>query len=284
MREHTHSIRCGQTLLDLTSPLVMSILNITPDSFYSPSRTVNSSSVIVDRAGRMLEEGARIIDVGGMSSRPGAEEIEPQEETDRVIPAVVALKKAFPEAVISVDTYRAFVAKQAIDAGATMINDISGGSLDPDMIDVIDARKAAYVLMHMREKPSDMQSHTNYEDLTRDIVKYFVNKLRTLRQKGILNIIIDPGFGFSKTVDQNFQIIRQLNIFSFLECPVLIGLSRKSSLSQVIRRPVEATLDATTALHMIALEHGASILRVHDVKAAIDAIAVFNKLHEPKIH
>lgn len=284
MRDHSPSVRCGHVLLDLASPLVMSILNITPDSFYGPSRSGNSTEEIVDRAGGMLADGAKIIDVGGMSSRPGAVELDLQAEIDRVIPAIEAVKKTFSEAIISVDTYRASVAEQAIKAGATIINDISGGSLDAAMIDLLGKEKVAFVLMHMRGKPAHMQKLTHYDDLISDITTYFVNKLRILHTKGFRDIILDPGFGFSKKVEQNFEIISHLGTFRFLECPVLIGLSRKSSLSQIVGRPTEETLDATTALHMIALENGASILRVHDVKPAIDAIAIFNKLQEVKNH
>ncbi len=284
MKHSPHSVRCGQVLLDLTTPVVMSILNITPDSFYSPSRTGVSGSELTDIAGQMLEDGARILDVGGMSSRPGAVEIEVGEEVDRVIPAIEKIHSSFPEAIISVDTYRSEVADLAINAGATMVNDISGGSLDPGMIDVLASSKAAFVMMHMRGTPTDMLLHTGYDDLIRDLVSYFVNKLRIFHQRGIRDIIIDPGFGFSKTVDQNFMLIRHLEIFNFLDCPILIGLSRKSSLSRVIQRPVEETLFATTGLHMAALERGASILRVHDVKPAMDAIAIFNKLQEAKNH
>ncbi len=284
MKHSPHSVRCGRVLLDLTSPVVMGILNVTPDSFFAPSRTGVSSGELIDRAGVMLEDGAKILDAGGMSTRPGAIEIAPQEELDRVIPAIEALHASFPDAIISIDTYRAIVAEQAIVAGATMINDISGGSLDPEMIDLLASVKVAFVLMHMRGKPADMQTHADYNDLISDLVSYFVNKLRIFHHRGIRDIIIDPGFGFSKTVDQNFQIIRQLQILKILECPVLIGLSRKSSLGQVIKRPMEETLFATTAMHMVALEGGASILRVHDVKPAMDAIAIFNKLQKAKNH
>jgi len=278
------SIRCGDRLLNLSSPVIMSILNITDDSFYAPSRIEMSSDKIIEIAGKMLDDGARILDVGGMSSRPGAKEIEPAKELKRVISTIEAIKSNFPDAIISVDTYRAEVALKSIEAGATMVNDISGGSLDPDMIDLISSQNAAYVLMHMRGTPSDMQSHTEYQNVTGDVLKYFVNKLRILHERGIHDIVIDPGFGFSKTIDQNYQLLDQLDVFQILECPLMIGLSRKSSLSQVIGRPVEETLDATTALHMASLQKGASILRVHDVKSAMDAILVFNKLQEAKIH
>jgi len=284
MRKFSHTLRCGKQLLDLSSPVVMSILNITPDSFYAPSRIRMKTDHLVDIAGQMLEDGAKILDVGGMSSRPGAPEIDLQEELNRVVPAIEALRDSFPEAILSVDTYRSEVAIMAIKAGATMINDVSGGSLDPGMIDLLASRQVPYVLMHMKGMPSDMQSHADYHDLIGEIVKYFVNKLRILHHRGVRDIIIDPGFGFSKTMEQNFQIINQLEVFQFLECPVMIGLSRKSSLSQTIGRPVEETLDATTALHMVALQLGVSILRVHDVKPAMDAIAVFAKLQGIKNH
>jgi len=284
MEKISHTLRCGDKIIDVSSPLVMSILNVTPDSFYGPSRIELKSGALIDVAGKMLEDGAGILDIGGMSSRPGAVEIEPAEELDRVIPAIESIRQAYPDAIISVDTYRSEVGRAAITAGAGMINDISGGSLDPSMIDVITDHPVAYVLMHMRGTPATMQSDTHYNDLISEIVKYFVNKLRTLHHRGIRDIIIDPGFGFSKTMDQNFQLIDQLGVFRFLECPVMIGLSRKSSLSQAIGRPVEETLYATTALHMVALEQGATILRVHDVKPAVDAIAIYSKLQRDKKH
>jgi dihydropteroate synthase len=284
MRRFLTSLACGNQVLDLASPVVMSILNITPDSFYEASRLGKNQDQILHLAGNMLEDGAKILDVGGMSTRPGAIEIPVEEELNRVIPVIEALKRSFPEAILSVDTYRSEVALAAIHAGASMINDISGGSLDPGMVDLLGNHKVAYVMMHMKGKPSDMQSHTGYENLMGDIISYFVNKLRMLKQKGIHDIVIDPGFGFSKTIEQNFELIGQLDLLQFLEKPVMIGLSRKSSLSKSIGRSAEDTLEATTALHMAALERGASILRVHDVRPAIDAIAIFNKLQGSKKH
>ena len=284
MEKISHTLRCGDKILDLSSPLVMSILNITPDSFYGPSRIELKSGALVDIAGKMLDDGASILDVGGMSSRPGAVEIEPGEELERVVPVIESIRQAYPDAIISVDTYRSEVGRAAIAAGANMINDISGGSLDPSMIDVISDYRVAYILMHMRGTPATMQSDTHYDDLISEIIKYFVNKLRILHHRGIRDIIIDPGFGFAKTMDQNFQLINHLEVFRFLECPVMVGLSRKSSLSKAIGRSAEETLYATTALHMAALQHGASILRVHDVKPAIDAIAIFAKLQGDKKH
>ena len=284
MKNFSHTLRCGTRLINLTSPVVMGILNLTPDSFYAPSRLNKLKDNIIEKAGQMLEDGALILDIGGMSSRPGALEIEVQEEIDRVIPAIESIHTSFPDAVISIDTYRAEVAKPGIRAGAAMVNDISGGELDPGMIDVLASHQVAYVLMHMRGKPAEMQTLTDYQYLISDIVKYFVNKLRTLHHRGIRDIIIDPGFGFSKTMEQNYDIINHLGILRFLDCPVMIGLSRKSTLSHTIGKPIEETLNATTALHMVALQQGASILRVHDISPAIEAIAVFNKLQEAKNH
>src|SRR5688572_15787990 len=278
------SLRCGNQLLNLSSPVVMSVLNVTPDSFYAPSRTANNLEKTLEKASQMALEGARIIDVGGMSSRPGATEISEAEEMDRIIPVIEILAKNLPSTVISADTYRSRVAEEAIKAGATMINDISGGSLDEALWDVVARHPVSYVIMHMRGKPENMQAMTDYQDVISDLLKYFVNKLRGLHRLGIRDVILDPGFGFSKKMEQNFQVIDQLNVFRMLGYPTMIGVSRKSSISQVTGRSAEETLDGTTALHMAALMKGASILRVHDVKPAIDAIAIYNKLHEAKIH
>ncbi|MEO5905849.1 MAG: dihydropteroate synthase, partial [Saprospiraceae bacterium] len=190
----------------------------------------------------------------------------------------------FPETIISVDTYRSEVAKMAIHAGATIINDISGGNLDPMMFEMVGKHQAAYILMHMKGKPSNMQLHTDYQDIITDLLKYFVNKLGELHHSGVRDVVIDPGFGFSKTMEQNYRIIQELGSFRFLDCPIMVGISRKSTLSKTIDRPVEETLSATTALHMVALQNGASILRVHDVRPAMDAIAVYTKLTEVKNH
>lgn len=276
------TLRCGDKLLDLSSPVVMGVINITPDSFYPPSRISENSEKAVDLAGQMALQGAKIIDIGGMSSRPGAEEITPQEEIDRVIPIVEALAKDLPGIVISIDTYRYEVAQEAVRSGATMINDISGGSLDERILEIVSSYPVSYVLMHMRGKPAFMQTMTDYEDVIAELLKYFVNKLRLLHRLGIRDIVLDPGFGFSKTMEHNYKIINHLRVFRMLGQPVMIGVSRKSTLSQTIGGTVEETLDATTALHMASLINGASILRAHDVKPAMDAIAVYNKLMETK--
>ncbi|HUR31419.1 MAG TPA: dihydropteroate synthase [Saprospiraceae bacterium] len=277
-------LRCGNHLLNLSFPMVAGIINVTPDSFFEPSRTLKNDQKAIDLASKMVEEGAQILDIGGMSSRPGAKEISISEEEDRVLPVIENLASLFPSIVISVDTYRSEVAKQAIKAGATMVNDISGGSLDEGMFDVIASHHVAYVLMHMRGNPSNMQNLTDYQDVISDLLKYFVNKLQELHHSGIRDIIIDPGFGFSKTMEQNYQVIDQLEIFRLLGYPIMVGLSRKSTLSKTVGQPVEETLNATTALHMAALINGASLLRVHDVKPAIETIAVYKKLREAKSH
>ncbi len=277
-KKEPYTLRCGHQIIDLSTPVVMGILNATPDSFYASSRIDGSKDDILNEAGRMIDEGCSILDIGGMSSRPGAKEISVEEELDRLLPVVGTIHKYFPETVISIDTYRSGVASMCIEAGATMINDISGGELDPHMFGLVAESKVAYVIMHMRGMPEDMQEHTTYKALVPELITYFVKKMKVMKRAGIEEIIIDPGFGFSKTPEQNYQLVEQLGLFGFLNLPVLIGLSRKSTLSRTIGRPVEDTLEATTALHMVALQNGASILRVHDVQAARDAIAVYNQL------
>lgn len=278
------TLRCGRELLDVSSARVAGIINVTPDSFYSPSRVPRNGEFALDMGCQMVNDGATILDIGGMSSRPGAELISVGEEIDRVIPVIESFAKYLPHTMVSIDTDRSEVAEAAILAGATIVNDISGGSRDQRMWDVVCKYPVTYVVMHMRGTPVNMQSLTQYQDLIGDLLKYFVNKLRELHQLGINDIIIDPGFGFSKTIEQNYEIIENLSTFRMLGYPIMIGISRKSSLSLTIHKPVNETLDATTALHMAALIYGASILRVHDVKPAMDAIAVFKKLQEAKNH
>lgn len=278
------TLRCGNRLLDLSFPMVAGIINVTPDSFFSASRVTMDGQKALRMATQMHLDGARIIDVGGMSSRPGAFAVSLKEEMRRVIPVIEALAASIPSLIISVDTYRSEVAEEAIRAGASIVNDISGGEMDTKMKEVIARHPVAYVLMHMKGNPANMQSLTEYQDLIGDLLKYFVNKLREMHRLGIWDIIIDPGFGFSKTPRQNYQIIDQLRIFKLLGLPLMVGISRKSTLSLTIGRPAEETLDATTALHMASLMNGANILRTHDVKPAMDAIAIYNKLHESKNH
>lgn len=272
------SLRCGNQVIDLTSPLVMGIVNATPDSFYAPSRSGNEVDKAVDMALSMASEGAKIIDIGGMSSRPGADTITEVEELRRVIPVIEAIHATLPELIISIDTYRSTVAHQACKAGATMINDISGGEADEKIYQVSAECQAAYILMHMRGSPKTMQLNTQYQYLTGDLIKYFIKHIHSLHKAGVYDIVLDPGFGFAKTEHQNYMLINQLDVFSLLRHPLMIGISRKSTLSKTIGRPTEETIYATTALHMTALQNGASILRVHDVRPALDTIAVYNRM------
>lgn len=277
-KELKKTLRCGNQLIEVSKPLVMGIINATPDSFYVQGRTNNDVEKALLMASRMLDEGAAILDVGGMSTRPGAVEIPLTEELERVIPVIEAIHAAYPDVVISVDTYRAMVAEEALKVGATMVNDISGGLWDPELLGVVARHQAAYVAMHIKGTPESMHQPTAYHDVISEILKYFVSRIKVLEKAGITEVLLDPGFGFAKSMEQNYQLIERLGIFRLLGKPVLIGLSRKSTLSKTIGRPAEETLEATTAMHMIALQQGVSVLRVHDVRPAMDAIAVYNQL------
>ncbi len=254
----------------------MGILNITPDSFYSDSR-VQSEKEILTRAEKMLMAGATFLDVGGYSSRPGAKDLSETEEIQRVSQAIKVIHKEFPQALISVDTFRSSVAKAAVQEGACMINDISGGSLDPKMLDTVASLKVPYILMHMQGTPQTMASLTKYNNLVKDIFDYFHQKVNTLRQLGVNDLVLDPGFGFAKTFEQNFSLLNHLDHFKLFEAPLLIGLSRKSMIWKTLDITADDALNGTTALHMIALLKGASILRVHDVKEAVETIKLFSK-------
>lgn len=282
--EYQNTLRCGNQLIELTNPLIMGIVNATPDSFYASSRADGAVETALGMARRMLSDGAAILDIGGMSTRPGAKEISVNEEIARVVPVIEAIHAHFPEVIISVDTYRAIVAEESIKAGATMVNDVSGGQLDDRMFKVVADRQVAYVMMHLRGTPETMHQYTDYKDVIADLLKYFVNRLQIARQAGVTEIILDPGFGFAKTMEQNYELIARLDSFRLLNRPLLVGVSRKSTLSKTIGRPAEETLEATTALHMVALQNGASILRVHDVLPAMDTIAVFNKIRSVDLH
>ena len=261
-------------LADLSVPAIMGILNVTPDSFYDGGRFLTEASVL-EQAGKMLSEGADIIDVGGYSSRPGASDIPEAEERERVVKSVGAIMQHFPGTVISVDTFRSTVAEAAVDAGASMINDIAGGSLDPGMFQTVARLRVPYILMHMKGTPQNMNSQTAYDDLMKEMLDFFHQKIHLLRQLEVKDIIIDPGIGFSKTIRQNFSILNALERFSILEKPVLIGLSRKSMIWKTLNIEPTGALNGTTVLNTIALLKGASILRVHDVKEAREAVKLF---------
>ncbi|MDO5511086.1 MAG: dihydropteroate synthase [Weeksellaceae bacterium] len=268
------TINCKGELLDVSIPRVMGIINVNDDSFYAKSRK-SSVDEILQTAEKMLKEGADILDVGGQSSRPGAERISANEELERVTPAIEALNAAFPKARISVDTFYAKVAESAADAGACIINDISAGSLDENMFETVAKLQLPYVLMHMQGTPSDMQKNPEYADVVQDVNFFFSQKLQVLRTLGLNDIILDPGFGFGKTVEHNYELLRGMPLLGFGEYPILAGISRKSMVNKVLGVSATKALNGTTALHMICLEKGANILRVHDVKEAVEAVKIY---------
>lgn len=270
------TLQVGGKLIYAESPVIMGILNITPDSFYSISRT--EESAIVERAGQMIAEGAQILDIGGQSTRPGAERISPDEEWARVESGLKAIRTAFPEILISIDTFYSSVAEKAIANGADLINDVSAGSIDPKMFETAAKLGVPYVLMHMQGDPQSMQKSPEYENVVQDIILFFSQKINELKKAGVKDIILDPGFGFGKTLEHNFTILNKLDEFSLLECPLLIGMSRKKMIQNATGSDAEHSLNGTVAANTIALLNGASILRVHDVKAAKDAISIVYQL------
>lgn len=262
-------------LISLDSPLVMGIINVTPDSFYSGSRVKADSDGIL-LADKMVADGASILDIGGYSSRPGADDISIQEEIDRLIPVIEMIKSKHQDTYISIDTFRSSVAREAVQAGADIINDISGGNLDKDMFDTVTQLNVPYILMHMKGTPKNMKKEANYENMLLEMLDYFQSKVAHLQSMGNKDVIIDPGFGFAKNIEQNFQLLKSLNAFKMLELPMLIGLSRKSMIYKSLNSDAEQALNGTTALNMIALQQGANILRVHDVKEAVETVKLFN--------
>lgn len=271
-------IHCGGKLLDLSTPKVMGILNVTPDSFYPESRLMNEAEVL-QLAEQMRQDGAAILDVGGLSTRPGAEEISVDEELYRVIPAIRKILKEFPDAIVSIDTFRSKVAEEAVAAGATMVNDISAGRLDADFLTTIAKLKIPYVLMHMQGTPQTMQENPSYESVVNDVFNFLKKRLIQLNRLGIHDIILDPGFGFGKSVEHNYQLLKHLSVLRTLGLPVLAGLSRKSMICKVLHANPANALNGTTALHAVALLQGAKILRVHDVKEAVETIELMAALH-----
>ncbi len=264
-------------LLDLSAPKVMGILNVTPDSFFSGSR-VESERVILEQAEKMRSQGAAILDVGGYSTRPDASDISLEEEINRIRPAIKVIKRAFPAAIISIDTFRSEVARVAIDEGATIINDVSGGNLDEKMFETVANLGVPYILMHMRGTPQTMKTLNQYKDLIGDIVDELQKKIYALNAFGVTDIIVDPGFGFAKNIPQNFKLLRELTVLKVLGRPILAGVSRKSMIYKTLGTDPTQALNGTTALNMIALQNGAKILRVHDVKEAVEAVTLFGQL------
>jgi dihydropteroate synthase len=258
--------------IDLTTPVVMGILNITPDSFFDGGKFTESDTQLF-QAEKMLNEGASIIDLGATSTRPGAGEVTEDEELNRVIPALQSLKKEFPQAIISVDTYRSKVAEIAIENGAHIINDISGGTIDDKMFQTIADLEVPYVLMHIKGTPKNMQNDPQYVDVVQEVKYFFKKQLRKLKNIGVTdNIILDPGFGFGKTLENNYELLKDLSSFTDMGCPILAGISRKSMINKVLNKTPDEALNGTTALNTIALLNGANILRVHDVKEAVEVV------------
>lgn len=274
------TLNCKGTLIELNTPKVMGIINVTPDSFYDGGKTTSEKNVLL-QAEKMLKEGADFLDIGGYSSRPGAAAVSETEETQRVLQTVQAIVKRFPEAFLSVDTFRSGVAKKAVEAGAALVNDISGGSLDSNMFTTVASLHVPYILMHMRGTPQNMSQHANYDDITKEVLYYFSEKIAAANAAGINDCILDPGFGFAKTRAINFELLQNLELFKAFEAPLLIGISRKSMIYKTLEIAVEEALNGTTALHTVALLKGASLLRVHDVKEAKQCITLLQHL-EPE--
>ena len=271
------NINCKGKLIDLSTPKVMGILNVTPDSFFDGGKYKDEIGVL-NQVETMLNHQATFIDIGGYSSRPNAADVGETEELNRVIPVIELILKHFPETLISIDTFRSNVVKQSIEAGAALVNDISAGQLDSNMLATVGKLSVPYIMMHMKGNPKTMQQQTQYDDLTKDIIAYFAERIAAAHQEKINDIIIDPGFGFSKTLDQNFQLLNQLELLQLIDQPILAGISRKSMIYKTLNSTSKEALNGTTALHMVAIQKGAKLLRVHDVKEAMECITLFNQL------
>ncbi|MBM3158959.1 MAG: dihydropteroate synthase [Bacteroidetes bacterium] len=272
-----NTLKSKDKILVVDKPIVMGILNITPDSFFASSR-ISIIDNLLPRAEQLLASGASILDIGGQSTRPGSQRLSAEEECIRVIPAIEQLAKEFPDAFLSIDTYHAKVAEEAITAGAHMVNDISAGLLDANMISAVSRLQVPYVIMHMRGEPQTMQSKTDYVNVVKEVINFLAERKKVCLLHGIQQIIVDPGIGFSKTIEQNFELIANLEAFRALESPLLLGLSRKSFIYKTLQTDPAGALNGSTFLHAIGLQKGATILRVHDVQEAVENIKLFNAL------
>lgn len=275
--EPKQSLNIKGRLIDLSSPKVMGILNITPDSFYDNSRTKSIDEALI-KAARFLDEGATFIDIGGYSSRPGAKDISINEEIDRVVPVVESLVKTFPEAVISIDTFRAKVAQETISAGAHIINDIAAGDMDEQMFDTVAKLQVPYMMMHMQGTPQNMQQNPVYNNVLLEVIDYLAKKVAALKALHVHDIIIDPGFGFGKTTEHNYELLRQMEAFKIFKLPILVGFSRKGMIYRTLGTSAAEALNGTSVLNTIALQKGAGILRVHDVKEAVECVRLVERL------
>ena len=269
------TLNCKGKLIDLKTPKIMGILNVTPDSFYDGGRFKNEEDVLI-QVEKLLKEGATFIDIGAYSSRPGADFVSKEEELKRLIPIITSVVKNFPKSLISVDSFRSDVIKTAVEAGAAMVNDISGGQQDPLMFETVGALGVPYIMMHMRGTPKTMQQMTEYSDVIKEVYTYFSERIELARTHQIKDIILDLGFGFSKTLEQNFKLLGRLDYYKNLNLPILAGISRKSMVYKTLNTNANQALNGSTALHMVALQKGAKLLRVHDVKEAMECI----QLHE----
>ncbi|MBP6127007.1 dihydropteroate synthase [Flavobacterium sp.] len=270
------TINCKGTLINLSTPKVMGIVNVTPDSFFDGGKLTDADSVVF-QVEKMLEEGATFIDLGGYSSKPGAEFVSETEELNRVIPVVKLLVEKFPDILLSIDTFRSEVAKQAIENGAALINDISAGLLDENMLETAAKLQVPYIMMHMKGTPKTMQSLANYEDLLKEMNFYFSERIAKARRFGLNDIIIDPGFGFAKTLEQNYELLQNLELLQFHDLPILAGISRKSMIYKALETSPDEALNGTTFLHAFCLQKGANILRVHDVKEAVECVKLMGQ-------
>ena len=272
------TINCKGILVDLSTPKVMGILNVTPNSFYDGGKYKNESEIL-SQVEKMLVDGGSFIDIGAYSSKPNAEFVSEQEEISRIIPVVDLVLKHFPDTMLSIDTFRSEVAKVAIENGAAIINDISAGNLDDKMLEVIGKYNVPYIMMHMRGNPQTMQTLTNYEDIVKEMLFYFSERVAKARTFGINDLTLDPGFGFAKTIDQNYEVFQKMELFKMLELPLLVGISRKSMIYKTLDSTIEKAMNGTTVLNTLALTKGANIIRVHDVKEAAECVTLFNKIN-----
>ncbi len=270
------TLNCRGKIVVIEKPLVMGIINVTPDSFFEKGRS-QKQDTILRLAEKMILEGADFLDIGGQSTRPGSEKISAEEELERVLPAIKIILQHFPETIISVDTFYSSVARAAVQSGACIINDISAGNIDAAMLSTVADLKTPYICMHMKGTPQTMQHEAYYENVLKDVLDFFIEKTAQCKDAGINDIIIDPGFGFAKTITHNFHLLKNLAVFKILGKPILAGISRKSTVYKTLNIPVEDALNGTTVLHTLALQNGANILRVHDVKEAKEAITLFEK-------
>ena len=282
MLHQKSTLNCNGQLIDLSDPIIMGVLNVTPDSFFDGGK-YEDAKALLNQVEKMILQGATIVDIGGMSSRPGANLIEEEEELNRVIPIIKKIKDTFPEVIISIDTVRSEVARQSVSAGASIINDISAGSIDGNMFKTVAELNVPYVLMHMQGIPVSMQQDPGYQDVTKTVLDFFIQKVGELRELGVKDIILDPGFGFGKTINHNYQLLQNFAIFEILDLSLLAGVSRKSMIYKVLNSTPQEALNGTTVLNTFALERGAKILRVHDVKEAKETITLWKQLnHEQK--